>query len=1266
MRLAALSGLTPREQDDRAPRADELEPGAFLAQRYRIIRKVGEGGVGVVYLANQETPVKRQVAVKVLPGELGGPRAEMRFESERNALSRMNHPWVASIYDAGRTRAGRLFVVMEYVDGEPIDTYCARHALTVRERAELFVKVCRGVHHAHQKGIIHRDLKPGNVLVAVREGIAVPKIIDFGIAKVSTPNDSPRATVAGFFVGTPEYMSPEQAGVGDGDVDTISDVYSLGVLLYELLTGLLPLTRDSDSTQITDWQRLLATTDPVRPSQRLSQALARREVAPTAVAPRDLVGDLDSIAMKALSRERDRRYSSASELAADVERHLAEEQILARPPSLGYRLVRYARRHSALVAGLGVLLGSAMVAAIVVSSLASDAAEQQRQAEAAQIRAESERDLARRQAVVATEMTARSNLASARVAFEVRDAFTAKRALDEIPESYRGWEWRWLRYEVDRSSATARVDPHDGPVRKLSALAADSVVVSGGDDGTLRLWNSTDLRPVARVQAYVGPVTGLAVGEHPTTPLAATTDDSTGLIMWDLRTMRPLWRLEGAVRICRESISLDGTRIAVTRNDKSVVIYETLTGAELDTVEVVESWVEVAGFLIGDRVFYDAGNFTVVFSPDGANRTAFPGRWPNSSPTRDRIVLKPWNQWHDRVVFDVVTSMEQGWVRGDHSIKTLHLAPGEGVVTSEQPTTVTIRGRLDRVPRPSYEGLVLDRTRAQHGPIGSETARQEGVILPGHRDIVTAIVFSSSGDAVFSAAANGSIKRWEASLLRTPYTALATNDAVFGSDIDPLAERVATTGWGAVKVWDTRTGRELFTNWWTRAYITGVSFSPDSKRVFAADWGGELAVFDASKGEILMRWPSVGTSVTEALWAHDGIYLGTRGGEVMRLDATTGAVIWRRLVHPGTPVLGLARTRPDSPFPNFLYSAGSLEDALPELSGNEHKRPSNDPFVRALDPMTGAEHHLLERTVGPFSALALSPDGRELAGGAEDGTVAIWSIATGRLRLRLPGVGGRIVALSWTPDQQRVVFAHVTGVVVVTDAKTLAPLLTLPGAPPGVRAMAATPDGRALIMSGQGAPLVAHEAEPRASPVERAYWQGLRVELDRILTRHPGVDSVLATQLSPVLRDLARARGDNPNHLNSHAWATVRYPGESSAAIAFARAQSEVAAGGWPIWQFENTRALARLRDGDLEGALASVERGIELQRQAGFTTHPSDWATAAMALVGLGRKDEARAMLARALVEAETPPWRGDSEVASIVGEARTMVAQELDATGQ
>jgi len=249
--------------------------------------------------------------------------------------------------------------------------------------------------------------------------------------------------------------------------------------------------------------------------------------------------------------------------------------------------------------------------------------------------------------------------------------------------------------------------------------------------------------------------------------------------------------------------------------------------------------------------------------------------------------------------------------------------------------------------------------------------------------------------------------------------------------------------------------------------------------------------------------------------------------------------------------------------------------------------------------------------------------------------------------------------LSWTPDRQRIVFAHVTGVVVVSDARTLAPLLTLPGAPPGVRAMAATPDGRALIMSGQGAPLVAHEAEPRASPGERAYWQGLRAELDRILTHHPGLDSVLATDLSPALRELARARGDNPNELNSYAWATVRYPGESAAAVAFARAQSEVAAGGWPIWQFENTRALARLRDGDPRGALASVEHGVELQRQAGLTTHPSDWATAAMALARLGRDVEATDMLVRALAEMEIPPWRGDSEVASIVGEARTLVTR-------
>lgn len=1258
IRLAALSGLTPPEDPQPPIPPDELEPGGFLAQRYRIIRKVGEGGVGIVYLANQESPVKRQVAIKVLPGELGGPRAEVRFESERNALSRMNHPFVASIYDAGRTRSGRLFVVMEYVDGEPIDSFCTSHALTVRERCELFVKVCRGVHHAHQKGIIHRDLKPANVLVAVREGIAVPKIIDFGIAKVSSHQILPRTTMTGFFVGTPEYMSPEQAGLGGGDVDTISDVYSLGVLFYELLTGLLPLTRNNDDPQIADWQRTLATVDPIKPSLRLTQAHLAREVPFGVVTGRELTGDLDSIVMKALSRERDRRYSSASELAADVEHHLANEPVLARPPSLSYRFARFSRRHPALIAATAMLAVTGIIAAMVVRNISDDRTVQKQQAEAAQVRAENERELARAQARIAEEMTARSNLSTARVAFEVYDASTAKTALDAIPESIRGWEWRWLRYEIDRSTATTVNPQHHGTIRRLALLAADSVVVSVGDDGTLRTWDAQDLSPITVTQVDSVPVNDLTVGEHPLGPVAIVTSER-GLRAYDLTTSGLLWDLPGPARLARESISTDGKRVLVTRMDNQLTIHDAWTGAEQTSVPSEVPHVERAGFLPDGWVFYDAGQYSVVIDEQYVRRATLPGTMPVLSPGRDRLALRPWNQWHDRQVVDPKTGIELGWIRGANFIRAFHLAPGNGAVTSERTTTITLRGHIDRTTIVSLENDLVGRTMAQSGPIGSEVIRMEGVVLPGNLGVVSALSYSDSGDAVFSAAADGRIKRWESTLTKTPFAVQATNDVVFGADFSGDCERVVTSGWGMVKVWDTRVGRELASRWWSRNYITGVSVSPDGSRFVAADWQGDVAVFDTRTAEVLNRWPSVSAAVTQAFWTWDGIFLATADGEVMRLSEADGSVVWRTMVHPDTPVGGLTRTPSGVHQRDLLFSAGSLEEALPETASMANKRPSHHPFVRALDPATGAVVPLLEEARGPFSAVAVSPDGRELAAGSEDGAIVVWTLETGQIRLRRPGVGGRIVSLTWSPNMRRILLAYATGVVVVADASSLSLLLTLPGAPPGVRDLRVTPDGRALLMSGQGAPLVAHEAIMRADPKARAQWKQVRRELDTRLTQRPSILDTLDPETQPSLYELARARGDNPNQLNSQAWAVVRYPGEAPSTVAFARAQSELAAEIAPVWHFENTRALARLRDGDPEGALVSTARSVALQAEQGINTHPSDWATAAMALHRLGRPDEARQRLSQAISESELPPWKGDGEVGALVREALELIGR-------
>jgi serine/threonine protein kinase/tetratricopeptide (TPR) repeat protein len=332
---------------------------------YRILQKLGEGGMGEVYLAEQEKPIRRRVALKLIKLGMDTPQVIARFESERQALAIMNHPNVAKVFDAGATEQGRPYFVMEYIKGVPITEHCDRHRLSNRERLELFREVCEGVQHAHQNSIIHRDLKPSNVLVTEHEGKRLPKIIDFGVAKAMAQRLTEKTifTELGVMIGTPEYMSPEQADLTGEDVDTRTDVYSLGVILYELLVSALPFDpKELRRGGFEGIRKRIREEEPHKPSLRLSTlsdastetARARRVDLPTL--QRQLRGDLDWITMKALEKDRRRRYSSASELAADIRRHLSDEPVEAGPPSASYRLGKFVRRHRLSVATVGVLL----------------------------------------------------------------------------------------------------------------------------------------------------------------------------------------------------------------------------------------------------------------------------------------------------------------------------------------------------------------------------------------------------------------------------------------------------------------------------------------------------------------------------------------------------------------------------------------------------------------------------------------------------------------------------------------------------------------------------------------------------------------------------------------------------------------------------------------------------------------------------------------------------------------------------------------------
>ena len=346
-----------------------LQAGQTFAERFQLIRKIGEGGMGQVWLAEQTSPVRRQVALKLIKAGMYDEAIVQRFQSERQSLAIMDHPAIAKVFDAGTTPQGQPYFVMEYVPGLPITEYCDRNKLKIKDRLELFIQACEGVQHAHQKAIIHRDLKPANILVVEVDGKPVPRIIDFGLAKATTPRAEGESlfTQLGHFVGTPGYMSPEQVDPNVQDIDTRTDVYSLGVVLYVLLTGLQPFeTRQKQKQPLDELLRRVREEDPPTPSTKVT---TDRDTSATAEArgtePKQLVsllrGDLDWITMKALEKDRTRRYGAPLELVADIRRYLNHEPVVARPASIGYRLRKYVRRHRVVVsvaAGLVLLLAA--------------------------------------------------------------------------------------------------------------------------------------------------------------------------------------------------------------------------------------------------------------------------------------------------------------------------------------------------------------------------------------------------------------------------------------------------------------------------------------------------------------------------------------------------------------------------------------------------------------------------------------------------------------------------------------------------------------------------------------------------------------------------------------------------------------------------------------------------------------------------------------------------------------------------------------------
>jgi eukaryotic-like serine/threonine-protein kinase len=1015
----AAEGFLPEQPAGPASLVPVTEMPGDRIGRYKLRERIGEGGCGVVYVAEQEEPVRRKVALKVIKLGMDTRNVVARFQAERQALALMDHPNIAQVHDAGATDTGRPYFVMELVRGIKITDYCDQHQLSTRERLELFIKVCQAIQHAHQKGVIHRDIKPSNILVTVNDpgSPGVPKVIDFGIAKAITGRltDLTVYTDLHQFIGTPAYMSPEQASMTNLDIDTRSDIYSLGVLLYELLTSHTPFdTKELMALEVDDLRRTIREREPMRPSTRLSTML-EGELTTTAKhrasMPPGLIhlvrGDLDWIVMKCLEKDRTRRYETANGLARDIERHLNNEPVIARPPSVSYRLQKSLRRNRLVFTASGVV-ALALVLGVVVSLWQAVRATKAQRVATAETTLEKEQ----RQRAEQGELSARRNLYASDMllAQQVREEGNLDLTLNLLNRhrpapgeaDLRGWEWRYL-WNLCQSDEVATFATNSAAIGHL-VISPDGTLLSAAEWGSLRtavkVWGFTSGRLIATPER--NDAAG-SVAFSPNGKLLAYATRSHGLKIWDIEAQQETINFPGRYGFEYERAALafspDGNTLAAAAGGEPQIL---LWNIQKKTLSMT---------LRGHSELITS----LVFLPNG--KTLVSGSYDNT--------IRLWSLASGQEIARLTNHT--------HRVSSLALS-ADGRILASAGWDKTIRiwdldARLQVAVLTNHTRAVTclafspaDKTLASGSwdhliKLWDPTQGLELSTLRGSLDELYAIVFSPDGNTLISGAKDGMIKTWNPAPKVRPPDVLElprdgsvwrsrdgtllcyhTNQAI--TYVDPATLRqtaqydapeesitnsvfryatpsgriVWATKQSEVVVWDMAARRQLGRLPWVAGEEKIVVVSPDEKFLVAVAAGKCLTVWDLENWQEIATLPKSADGV-EALRFSKDLHLIATGN-------TRGTVeVWD--------------LRRKERVADWQAHRLSVEGVAFVSDGKRLVTVSTDGTARLWQIETRRELRSFTRGLMAFDSLAVSPDGQRLAARTAD-VIKIWISSTGQ------------------------------------------------------------------------------------------------------------------------------------------------------------------------------------------------------------------------------------------------------------------------------